>query len=762
MDESREANSSQDANPSQLWPRLLRSRRKVATQLYAAFAVIVALTVAASIVGWFSFDRVAVAQRHVNDESIPELVAAFEVAEYSSSLVTAAPRLVAAQSVGELDDVYANVAEASDSLEDEMGTLERLLTAEGKDLQEFGFEEIRADANLLTTNIQTIRNQRSELIVQAEKRDVLRAELAQIRSDLDTTLVTALDDQLFYTMTGYREIGQAPDPRSVHFSPAELERYRLLAELQTDANIATELLANAFTVSEAAALEPLKERFEAATSRIDRNLVFLQSSPIHADVAPIFQRLAELGTAEGRGFGLLNQELELIKRQSELLNSNQVAAVSLVGQVNQLVGSAEASAHSATEASLQAILTGRSLLLAISFISVVVAALVAWLLVGRVLVHRIGLLSAWMRRMSAGDLEAEVEVGGHDEIADMAAAVEVFRRHALEVQRLNLVELLAEDLQEKNDELQAAFEELRRAQDQIVTQQKLASLGELTAGVAHEIRNPLNFVKNFSESSAELLNELQEVLDEIGDDISDDQQGYIKEISDDLNDNMERIRTHGDRANRIVHDMLMMSRGAGEFQPTDINQLVEEHARLAFHSARATNSDFQLDLQFDLDPEVGELEVIPQDLGRVFLNMVSNACYATNERRTAASESGENYFPALRLTTRRQEENIEVSIRDNGSGMPPDVIEKIFNPFFTTKPTDQGTGLGLAISNDIVREHGGIIHVDSAPGEFTDMQVQLPLVRATIPLEAEIDMDADVDAEVDEVELEEEGAMVES
>ena len=757
---------------SQFWTRLTQTRRKVATQLYAAFAVIVALTVAASIVGWFSFDRVAVAQRHVNDKSIPELVAAFGVAEYSSSLVTASPRIIAAETSAELDSVYSNIAEDGALLETELAAMESLLTAESSELEGLTFQKIRLGALILTSNIETIRNQRSELIALAENREALREELAELRRRLETSLVVALDDQLFYLSTGYLDAhlqypGLPVHAREVHTAPDEVDYYRLLSQLQVDANIATELLSNAFTVSDAASLEPLRERFEAAMRRVRLNLDSFEDSPVYADIAPTFDQLEELGTADDKGFSLLYQELQLTSQQSGLLQETQVVAGALVAEVNQLVQAAEASAHDATEASLQAILTGRSLLLIISLVSIAVAGLVAWLLVGRVLVHRIGLLSAWMRRMSAGDLEAEEDVGGHDEIADMAAAVEVFRRHALEVQRLNLVELLAQDLQEKNDEIQAALEELRRAQDQIVTQQKLASLGELTAGVAHEIRNPLNFVKNFSESSAELLVELKEVLEEVGDDLSDDQKGLIQEISDDLNDNMERIRNHGDRANRIVHDMLMMSRGAGEFQPTDINQLVEEHSRLAFHSARATNTDFQLDLQFDLDPDMGELEVIPQDLGRVFLNMVSNSCYATNEKRVELTEKGESFFPALRLTTRRLDEAIQVSIRDNGNGMPPDVVEKIFNPFFTTKPTDQGTGLGLAISNDIVREHGGNITVTSEPGEFTDMVVELPLVRATVALEeeplegsdaAEADLDdEDIEAETAEIE---EGAAV--
>ena len=721
-----------------LVPRMLQSRRKISTQLYVAFAVIVALTLLATLVGWFSFDRVATAQRHVNDESIPQMVAAFEVAQYSSSLVTAAPRIVTAQSVSELDEIYANIITgSSNALESELSALESASGELGFDHPQVTFENIRQGAHLLTSNIKTIRNQRTELIVQAEKRERLRQDLADVRRELEVGLVEALDDQLFYVRTGYRDLDIPPDPHVIRTSSRELDKYRLLSELQVDANIATELLGNAFTVSEPATLEPLRERFEAAINRIGFNLKSLEGAEIHGEIAPVFERLEALGIAEGTGFNLLDEELRLAQRQAELLESNQAAAVSLVGEVDELVGAARGSAQTATEASLQAILTGRTILLVISLASVIVAALVAWLLVGRVLLRRIGMVSAWMRRMAAGDLQAQVDVGGHDEVADMAAAVEVFRLHALEVQRLNLVELLAGDLQEKNDELQAAFEELRRAQDQIVTQQKLASLGELTAGVAHEIRNPLNFVKNFSESSAELLTELQEVLDEIGDDLPDEQKGLIQEISDDLNDNMERIRNHGDRANRIVHDMLMMSRGAGEFQITDINRLVEEHSRLAFHSARATDADFQLDLQYDLDPNVGELEVIPQDLGRVFLNMVSNSCYATNEKRLNLLENGVAYLPELRLTTRRLDENIEISIRDNGDGMPEEVIEKIFNPFFTTKPTDQGTGLGLAISSDIVREHGGLIHVTSEQGEYTQMLIQLPLVRPVASMDGE-------------------------
>ena len=721
----------------QLLQRLFQSRYRISTQLYLAFGGAVALTVAAGLVGWFSFDRVGNAQSQVNDESIPDMVAAFGLAQYSSNLVAAAPRLAAAETPEDLEDIYGGITESNQGLGEQLALLG------GRGVQDDRFRSIRDRSRALISNVDDIKVQREALIVLAAGRENLRQELADVRTELDDTLVPAIDDQLFYTITGYRELKAPAAEIDEHFSPEEVDRYRLLAELQADANIATELLGNAFTLSDAASVEPLRERFESAVSRIERNLGALRDSPVHAEIAPIFTRLEEFGTSKQSGFSLIYQELRLAGEQRALLAQNQNEAVELVAEVDGLVVAAQASAQEATNASAQAILTGRIFLLAISVLSIVGAFLIAWLLVGKVLLTRIEMLAEWMRRMAGGDLEARVEVGGNDEVAEMAAALEIFRRHALEVQRLNLVEKLAEDLQGKNTELEQAMIDLRLAQDQVVAQQKLASLGELTAGVAHEIRNPLNFVKNFSESSAELLTEMQETLEEGGDDLNEEQRNLIREISGDLHDNLERIRNHGDRANRIVHDMLMMSRGSGEFQPADINNLLDEHARLAYHSARATDPNFQLDLRQDLDPELGELEVIPQDLGRVFLNIVSNACYATNEKQIAARQNGEDYYPTLNLTTRRDEGRVEISIRDNGNGMPPEVVEKIFNPFFTTKPTDQGTGLGLAISNDIIRQHGGVIRVNTEPGEFTEMLVELPLTRLASTLsEAERETEA--------------------
>ena len=720
-----------------------------------------ALTVAASLVGWFSFNRVGAAQSLVNENSLPEVVAAFGIAQHSGTLVNAGPRLTAAATPEELAAESAGIAAARNSLE---GHLSVLLGVEGQtttgaadgididDLLEDGragnaaamhlsegeFERsqhIRALVQTLTVGIEAIEDGMSEIFELNVEKEEVRVELAVLRGQIDDIMVPAVDNQLFYTMTGYHNLYDAPAARAEHFSEAELARYRSLAGLHADAITANQILESAFSISSAPLIEPLRERFESATGSMERNLAALDDWPLRPQILPLTDRLDELGTGDNNGFDILERQLQIKQNQQDLLTLNQGVALALVGEVDSLVDTARSSADGATLASTQAILTGRTLLLAISAVSVVGAFLIAWLFAGRMLLNRLRMLSDWMLRMAGGDLESRVEMKGRDELSEMAAALEVFRRNSLEAQRLNLVEQLAEELQGKNEQLESVLAELERAQDQIVMREKLAALGELTAGVAHEIRNPLNFVKNFSEASEELLSELEEVIADVADDIGEEDKDYIQEISNDLNGNLERIRTHGDRANRIVNDMLMMGRDTGEQRLTDINALLEEHARLAYHSARALDSNFQLDLQHDLDPNMGEINVVPRDLGRVFLNMVGNACDATDEKRRrigSKSMDTDAYMPTLWISTHKGEENVEIRIRDNGSGMPPEVIEKIFNPFFTTKPTDKGTGLGLAISNDIVRQHGGSISVESKPDEYTEMHIELPLVAPVI------------------------------
>ena len=711
-------------------------RSRISTQIYLGIGGAVMLTVAASLVGWFSFNRVGEAQSLVNEGSVPELTASFGVAQYSNNLVAAAPRLISATTQEEFLEVASNINEDREAFELQL----EILDQQGTETERF--QRIRSHADTLIFNINAIEDEMSQYFWLAENRDLIRLELVNLRGELENKLIPAIDDQLFYTITGYRELGTSPAPVEEHFNEVEFANYRILSELLSDSNIGTELLANAFTVSDPSLLEPLRERFEAVASRIERNLVHLDNTPYHDQLEPSFTRLFQIGMGESSGFNLLEQELRLLQRQNSLTALNRDIAVDLVQEVDGLVEASQESSQVATSASSQAILAGRSLLLIISAISVGGAILLAWLFVGRVLLRRLQHLSDRMVHMASGDLESTVDIGGKDEIAEMAAALEVFRRHALEVQRLNLVEKLAEELQGKNEQLELVLDDLNKAQDQIVMREKLAALGELTAGVAHEIRNPLNFVKNFSEASEELIEELKETLDESDDGSLDkEQMSLIQEISDDLNDNLGRIRNHGNRANRIVESMLSMGRGSTDRQMSDLNSIVDEHARLAYHSARATDPEFNLDLQQELDPNMGDVEVVPQDLGRVFLNMVNNACYATDQKRRKLEEEGNaaGFFPTVVVSTLRKEETALVTIRDNGTGMPEEVAERIFNPFFTTKPTDQGTGLGLAICNDIVRSHGGSIQVESEEGEFTMMSVELPLVAPIASVEESVE-----------------------
>ena len=711
---------------SDLLARLVKSRFRISAQLYAGLTGAVGITLVASLVAWFSFDRVGDAQERVNRQSVPELAASFGIAQRSGALVAAAPRFVGAATSADLTRVRESVMAERTAFQAHLGAL----LARGSDRN----DEVSQRGRELITNIDAIDASMDERFALAERSETLRLKLAAVRDKLAGVLVPAIDDQWFFTMTGYRSLDAPPAPRSAYLSEPEFDRHRLLAGLQADANLGTQILASAFNLSDAPLLEPLRDRFEATVQSIGRRLAGLADTPARAQVDDAFERLGELGLADDGGFALRARELALAARQQALLAENRALAMALLVEVEGLVSDAQASAARATQASADAITTGRSLLLVVNTFSIVGAALVAWLFVGRVLIRRIDRLSRRMRAMADGDLEGEVDISGRDEVADMAAALEVFRRHALEVQRLNLVEKLADELKSKNGQLEDALEELRQAQDQIVAREKLAGLGELTAGVAHEIKNPLNFVKNFAEASQELLEELNEIVAEVRDAFNEEQRGIVDEVCQDLTDNLGRIRGHGERADRIVQDMLKMGRDAADRQLTDINALLDQNVRLAFHSVRASDSDFMLDIKQELDENVGEIEVVPQDVGRVFLNMVTNACHAVDDRRKAEDAAGNDFVPTLTVATKRLDDRVEVRIRDNGSGIPEDVIGKIFNPFFTTKPTDQGTGLGLALSSDIVREHGGEIRVESELGSHTEMIVDLPLVAAAVPV----------------------------
>jgi len=272
-------------------------------------------------------------------------------------------------------------------------------------------------------------------------------------------------------------------------------------------------------------------------------------------------------------------------------------------------------------------------------------------------------------------------------------------------------------LNKKQTELQNTLQELKTTQSQLVQREKLASLGELTAGIAHEIENPLNFINNFSEVNIEMMDELKQELSQ------GDKEGVI-EIADNVIDNLKKVVDHGKRADAIVKGMLQHSRArTGKKEPTDINASADEYLRLSYHGLRAKDTDFNANFTKDFDESIGKIEVVPQDIGRVLLNLYNNAFYAVNEKKKLLNGTFE---PTVSVTTKRVGDKVEIIVKDNGNGIPPKVLDKIFQPFFTTKPTGQGTGLGLSLSYDIIKAHGGELKVETKEGEGVEFIIQLP------------------------------------
>ena len=288
----------------------------------------------------------------------------------------------------------------------------------------------------------------------------------------------------------------------------------------------------------------------------------------------------------------------------------------------------------------------------------------------------------------------------------------------------------AEDaIRRARDAAETALRELQTAQASLVHAQKMAALGQLTAGIAHEIKNPLNFINNFSALSVELIDELRQTLGGIP--LDSKLRAEISETADMLQSNLDKVVQHGKRADSIVKNMLLHSRqGSGEHRSIDINAIANEGLNLAYHGARAENPSFNITVHRNFDPAVGVVDGYPQEITRVLLNLISNGFYAATKRK---AEAGDGFEPTLTATTKNLGDKVEIRIRDNGAGIPTEIKEKIFNPFFTTKPPGEGTGLGLSMSHDIiVKQHGGIIDVDTAPGAFTEFRIVLPRVGASL------------------------------
>ena len=710
--------SGQPDGPSQ--PEPSNRRMGIRLQTYLGLFGNVLLVTIASFVAYYFLNQIVQYQSRLAEESIPNLSRTVEVARQTTTLVKSVVRMVSASSPEEHETVTNEVLQGRQEL--------MAMVTEIGAWESFS-EHARALSSRLSTLealLDVIFQSSGRRLVIKQALDELVGELGELNKRLERSIGAAIDDQGFFLVVGLHDRQDAAQPRSDRDWEEELAYYRDLIEVNHQTTLASLLLGEAMVLTDRDLLGPLEERFQSTAQNISRIADRLALRPDQIALVEDTRRLVVIGSAADGVFPFRQETLDRLQRESEALDDGRDASTLLLADMEALVAEVNREAVTVNTDSQNAASTGIVLLIALTLVSVVGAVLIGWLFVDRHLIRRLVDLAGNMRDMAGGDLEVPVAVSGNDEVTDMANALEVFRRYALEVQRLNLVEKLAEELDDKNKDLEQALERLHKAQEQIVAEEKLASLGQLTAGVAHEIKNPLNFVNNFSEVSVELVDEIGEILDEAKGD-EPDLVAEVEEILGDLRVNLGKIREHSGRADGIVHNMLEHSRAeAGDWRETDLNALLKQYRDLAYHAMRAENTDFNLTLTEDLDGSVGMVEVVPQDISRAFLNILTNACQAIEEKRL---ESGNDYQPELNIASHRHDGGAVFSIRDNGPGIPEDLRQRMFEPFVTTKETGKGTGLGLSLTVDIVTRHGGSIEVDSEEGVFTEFRIRLPLER---------------------------------
>ena len=697
--------------------KLTGGRLGIGTQVVVGLGGGVLLTLGAIVAALVLMLILGSRQSEVTEQHMPSLVSAFDVAQSSAELVRATPRLVAATDPDVLDAVMLDVIATESVLRDAVDAVtEAAATEETRDALR---EEVVPLADSLLEIVNEIRGSVARRLSYQSDLRTLGMELAELSVNLQLQIEQELDDQHFFMYTGLRELNAPAAPVAQRRTLGELDHYSALLNVKAYQNEASALIAQATGETDPEVLRATSERVQTALGDVTGALRRMRPGP-RGRLRVAVERLDDLQGSPSGIFATRSGELAEAARADELLALSRETTAILVARTESLVQEAEFAAQDATSRSSATINVGFWFMFVITLFTVGLAWF-GWKFFGERLVVRMGRLARATRRMSKGDLDVQVDIEGNDELTDMSGALEVFRQHAVEVQRLNLVEKLAAEVQAKNDQLEDTLDNLRRTQQQVIKQEKLASLGALTAGIAHEIRNPLNFVNNFAALSRELIEELREEMEDEGEPDAE----YIDEILGDLDLNVTKVNEHGQRANRIVEGMLAHSRDeVGQPEPVDLNQMVDEYVKLAYHGIRGTDSTFNVDMIKEFDPTVGEIEAIGRDLSRVFLNIVTNACHATHARRTRGSDP--DYLPTVTVRTEGGEETVKVSVHDNGTGIPDDVLGRIFDPFFTTKAGTGGTGLGLSISHEIIQEHGGKLEVNTEPGVFTEFAVTLP------------------------------------
>ena len=710
----------------------------VGARLYFLLFGAVVLMGGATVLAYVSFNETLRHEIRLSEYSMPNLINSVDVARKSAIVVNGAFRLVSASSKEEHTAVVDTTAREIASLENTILELEARSA--------FGEQTrlIRSHLEELGKHLDVIEQSSARRLDIAQALNVFIDELGETTRRVERLLVQAIDDQAFYLVSGLRQLDDKVRPINKRASEDELTAYRNLITVNQSANLAVLLLDEVLVLADRQFLTPLEERFQSAVRNFMHAYAKLPDSMRDDLLEENLTRLDEIGKGPEGVIKLRQEALFRLEQEQDTLSKARTTSESLVSEVNNLVAQINEEAIQSSAASRTAAQTGIFLLILLNVSGTVGAFLLGSLFVRRYLVRRLVGLASAMREMARGDLEVPVQVEGHDiakpvqgsanymtrniryliwndEVTDMARALEVFRRYAHEVQRLNLVEKLAKELDAKNENLEQALENLKAAQEQVIAEQKLASLGQLTAGVAHEIKNPLNFVSNFANVSIELADEVEDLMKQQDNlDIEE-----IKSILGELRTSLGKIKEHGKRADDIVRSMLEHSRSKeGEWRKTNLNALLKQYVDLSYHALRAEDNSFNAEMKEDLDPNMEEIIVVPQDICRVFLNLVTNAFQAMYEKQ---KKGNGDYLPELTVSSRQLEDHVEFCIRDNGPGIPDEVRDKIFEPFVTTKEPGKGTGLGLSLTTDILVRHGGSVHVDTEVGHYTEMRVSLPL-----------------------------------
>lgn len=719
--------------------KALTNWRSVGTRLLLAFLGIGALSALVAGAAVYAFSEVG-RSLAVIDRRIGPILASLDVSRSAERLATASSALSTVTTEPERVRVFWTLSDGSSRLKqllDELsdsGLSRRLLAA------------IEASTTQLTTNyvaldagvrhrlqaIVAIRDQMRHAFDIREEVQRLTAPRPLPPDDgIDQPIVSPGDDQ-------------APPPVDAESLVAALLDERPMRRVQQQVADVVDRLAQVAVADQKQQVIALALRMRRIMLEIDTTTRSLDPT-LQALLLPEVEALA--GLVEGpHSIPLLREtELVLIAEVGNLLAQNTQVSNQLTEAAELLVATAKSEVQDATSSAAEVQRSSTLAIAALVALSLAASALIVWLYVGRNIVRRLNRLSAATLRIAAGAHEVAVPTTGRDEIAAMGQAVETFRRNTIERDHLlreraeaadrleHTVEERTLEMRQARDEALAAnrktevaLTELKAAQASLIQSEKLASLGQLTAGIAHEIKNPLNFVNNFASLSNELLDEAKEIAEPAIATLDGDRREELDSVLAMLSGNLVKIAEHGKRADNIVRSMLEHSRGAtGERRTVDLNGLIDEALNLAFHGARAQNKSFNITLERAYDPALAPIEVVPQDITRVFLNLFGNGFYAAHKRAQDAAEAG--FRPTLRVATKEQGDGVEIRVRDNGTGIPTNLRDKLFQPFFTTKPTGEGTGLGLSISYDIVtQQHRGTIEVASEPGRFTEFTIRLP------------------------------------